>query len=132
MKGAYILLVKVRCSTQARIGALGKVRFEKGAYAYVGSAMNSLEKRIERHFRKEGKRMHWHIDHLLALLEAEASGAWVKEGKEKEECKVAESVAARGRGIAGFGCSDCKCSSHLFKIHSPNTIKQLKGFRFFG
>ena len=36
-----------------RIGSLGKITFKKGFYAYVGSAMNNLEKRVQRHLRKK-------------------------------------------------------------------------------
>ena len=50
---------------EVRVGALGTLHFARGLYAYVGSAQNGLEKRIERHFRKEKLRF-WHVDYLLA------------------------------------------------------------------
>ena len=65
VKGIYILLVRIKNDSNVMVGALGARKFRKGLYAYVGSAQNSLEKRIERHFRSK-KKKHWHIDYLLA------------------------------------------------------------------
>lgn len=59
-----MLVIKVEKDMQVSVGALGKLAFKKGLYAYVGSAQNNLEKRVSRHLRKE-KRMCWHIDYLL-------------------------------------------------------------------
>ncbi|HJJ42610.1 MAG TPA: DUF123 domain-containing protein, partial [Methanocorpusculum sp.] len=52
----------------------------------------------------------WHIDYLMEktdLIEA----VYAKT-KERLECALAQTIG--GECIAGFGCSDCKCSSHLF------------------
>jgi len=46
MKGTYTLLIKVPKNIEVRIGRLGKINFNRGFYAYVGSALNCLEKRI--------------------------------------------------------------------------------------
>jgi Uri superfamily endonuclease len=62
-KGIYILVVSVSKDINVNVGALGSVNFEKDLYAYVGSAQNNLEKRIERHLRKT-KQKFWHIDYL--------------------------------------------------------------------
>ena len=62
-------------------------KYRKGYYVYIGSAMNSLVPRLNRHLSDE-KKMHWHIDYLL----------------KSPDC---------GEEIPGFGCSDCSCSSHL-------------------
>ncbi|MFB6215830.1 MAG: DUF123 domain-containing protein, partial [Candidatus Aenigmatarchaeota archaeon] len=50
------------------MGALGKIDFRQGVYVYVGSAMNSVEKRLERHF-SDNKKMHWHIDYFSRVAE---------------------------------------------------------------
>ena len=63
-KGIYVLIILVNKNISVNVGALGSVNFERGLYAYVGSAQNNLEKRIERHLRK-AKRKFWHIDYLL-------------------------------------------------------------------
>jgi Uri superfamily endonuclease len=94
---------------------LGKATFAKGFYAYVGSAQTNLEKRIQRHLRKE-KRMFWHIDYLLDAEDAEIVQVLFKETNKTEECAFAKVIAERGEPINGFGCSDCHCVSHLFRI----------------
>jgi len=63
VKGVYVLVVSVDKDVNVNIGALGSIGFEKGLYAYVGSAQNGLEKRIERH-RRRAKRKFWHIDYI--------------------------------------------------------------------
>ena len=70
LKGIYVVLISVRENILVKVGALGEILFEKGLYAYVGSAQNNLEKRVKRHFRKN-KPKFWHIDYLLENKEAE-------------------------------------------------------------
>ncbi|WP_296804597.1 DUF123 domain-containing protein, partial [uncultured Methanobrevibacter sp.] len=56
MKGCYCLIIKLSNSSKIKIGKkLGEIDFTKGHYVYVGSAMNSLESRINRHLRDEKK-----------------------------------------------------------------------------
>lgn len=130
MKGTYCLVIKVDEDCEAKVGALSKVRFAKGYYTYVGSAMNSLEGRIERHLKKR-KRKHWHIDYLLAKKQAKVVNIFTKESKIREECSVAEKVARIGKAVNGFGCSDCKCKAHLFKVNRRELERLLKkeGFK---
>ncbi|MCD6478527.1 MAG: GIY-YIG nuclease family protein [Candidatus Diapherotrites archaeon] len=130
MKGTYCLVVNIAKDSVVRVGALGKKHFEQGHYVYIGSALNSLEKRVERHL-KGRKKKHWHIDYLLAKKQAKIAGVFVKESKAKEECKVAEKVARIGKAIEGFGCSDCSCKAHLFRVNTHELEKLLKkeGFR---
>ncbi|MBN2111719.1 GIY-YIG nuclease family protein [Candidatus Woesearchaeota archaeon] len=118
MKGIYCLLIKIRMDTSPKIGSLGKIRFEKGNYAYIGSGQKSLEKRIKRHISSK-KKKHWHIDYLLASPYAEIMKVIFKEGAAKEEeCRTAGLLALTENLVAGFGCSDCRCSSHLFKVNN--------------
>jgi len=56
MNGIYCLVIEIPKNMSIIVGKLGKIKFEKGYYTYVGSAQNNLEKRIERHFRKEKKK----------------------------------------------------------------------------
>jgi len=44
MIGSYILLMRISKNIQVKIGALGKIPFCKGLYAYIGSAMNNIER----------------------------------------------------------------------------------------
>ena len=106
-----MLLIRLDVGHNIQAGKLGRLRFRRGYYAYTGSAMNGIESRILRHLRSN-KKTHWHIDYLL------------KKGKiieihcfsydKKEECRIAEKFQKRFPSVPGFGCSDCKCSSHLF------------------
>ena len=115
MKGVYVLIIQVDKDADVNVGALGKLTFEKGLYAYVGSAQTTLEKRIRRHFRKE-KRKFWHVDYLLDNAAAKIAAVFFKNADKSEECETAKIINERGRAINGFGCSDCNCNSHLFRI----------------
>ena len=121
MKGSYILLIKLNKDKEIQIGKLGKIFFKKGYYAYIGSALNSLEKRIQRHLRSE-KKIHWHIDYLLK--NAEIIDVFYKENSEKEECNIAKQLEKEFISIIDFGCSDCKCKSHLFHSNT-NSINDV-------
>jgi Uri superfamily endonuclease len=129
MKGTYVLLLKLERDSRVGVGRLGILEFRKGWYAYVGSGMGSLEKRIERHFSKEKKR-YWHIDYLL---EKGRVSKVIYFGSGKMECKLAEKLAGRFEGVSGFGCSDCPCRSHLFYSGRPvekevvRAIRSLRG-----
>ena len=113
MKGIYVLIIKLHANIRISIGALGELAFPAGLYAYVGSAQNSLEKRATRHLRKE-KRLFWHIDYLLNSEAARVIDVLCKEGVKTEECHIASLLEANAKPIYGFGCSDCRCRSHLF------------------
>ena len=124
MKGSYCIALKCRKDFTAVIGKLGEIKFKKGFYVYVGSALNSIEKRVERHKRKE-KPLFWHIDYITAEKEIEFAKAFFRESPEKEECRMAKIVSEKGIPVKGFGCSDCKCDSHLFSV---DEISFLEGF----
>ena len=113
MKGIYVLIIKVSKPACPKIGALGIISFPAGLYAYVGSAQNNLETRVKRHMRKE-KRLFWHVDYLLADEAAEVSEVYCLEGDKTCECQIAQLLSQNSQPIAGFGCSDCHCVSHLF------------------
>lgn len=116
MKGVYVLAISINKDVNVEIGALGKLLFRKGFYAYVGSAQNNLEKRLNRHFRKAAKRKFWHIDYLLAEDSARFVKAFCKEANKPEECATAQRFSVFGFPVEGFGCSDCGCKSHLFML----------------
>lgn len=111
MKGSYVLILKLNENKTINIGKLGKIDLEKGFYIYVGSALNSLEARINRHLRRN-KKIHWHIDYLLDF--AFITDVFLKEKSFKEECRIAQIFEEKLISIKGFGCSDCRCRSHLF------------------
>ena len=105
------MLIELLEDSEIQIGKLGRIGFQEGFYAYVGSAMNNLEKRIERHIRKE-KRLFWHIDYLLE--NAEVREVIYAESSKREECRLAKNLEKYFNPVRGFGSSDCKCKSHLF------------------
>jgi len=111
MKGTYILMMELNGDCSIEIGKQGNIPFKQGWYCYIGSGFNGLEQRIKRHMRLE-KKTHWHIDYFLK--EAALQNVFIKESNEKEECIVARNFSKRFTGIPFFGCSDCRCQSHLF------------------
>jgi len=124
MKGVYILLLDISKDIQVKIGSLGMVKFDKGKYAYVGSAQNSIEKRVARH-KSKNKRIFWHIDYLIENKFTKVMKVFYKESRKLEECKIAKRLNKAEIPILNFGCSDCNCKSHLFKIKNLAIIKQL-------
>ena len=111
LKGIYTLLITLNTPATISVGKLGKVSFPEGHYAYVGSALNGLSGRINRHL-KEGKRLYWHVDYFLC----ESKIVEVVYGltERKKECTLASQLAREMTPVVGFGCSDCPCKSHLF------------------
>ena len=111
MKGSYLLTIKLEKNETISAGKLGNLELKKGFYVYIGSALNGLEQRINRHLRKN-KKIHWHIDYLLQ--NAEIIDVFYKENKNREECLIAKTLDKKLNSIPNFGCSDCNCNSHLF------------------
>jgi Uri superfamily endonuclease len=123
VKGIYVLVLSVSRDIDVNVGALGSVNFEKGLYAYVGSAQNNLEKRIARHLRKT-KQKFWHIDHLLDDASVEVVKVFSRKAGKSEECRVANKIGERCVSIKGFGSSDCKCKGHLFKLEDYQFLRE--------
>lgn len=131
-RGSYIVILYLNEDVSLSVGKFGDVRFRKGYYLYVGSAMNNLTKRIERHRRKR-KRMFWHIDYLRER--AEFCNALPIRATTSLECSIAEGLKGiTDWSIPRFGSSDCSCETHLFgmhqnPVHSPAFIKTLLYYR---
>ena len=121
LKGIYVLIIDLSQGAQIQTGSLGKVHFAKGLYAYVGSAQKNFEKRIERHIRK-AKQVFWHVDYLLENPDTRIVEVFVKEGQKTMECTIAEAIGQCGEAVLGFGCSDCSCLSHLYRIEGYNFL----------
>jgi len=128
--GNYTLLVYMKTQRQMVIGGLGVKNFQKGYYAYTGSAFgkgsSSLGGRILRHVRKQ-KTSRWHIDYLLSdediCLKAVVAGVM----GQKMECAINRCLrdAFHARiPFSGFGSSDCKerCGSHLLYLGQTHSI----------
>ncbi len=109
----YQLLIELPASVRVRVGRLGEFDFPAGRYIYTGSALRSFEARIRRHLSPV-KKMHWHVDYLLA-----ASGVRVRELARFAEAECAVNQRTMGEILfPGFGASDCRagCGSHLKRI----------------
>jgi Uri superfamily endonuclease len=122
VKGIYTLLVNLDKEISINIGALGKTVFTGGTYVYVGSAQNNLEKRVQRHLQRT-KKLFWHIDYFLNNDASEITRVfYLKDGK-TGECRIADELSKRGEAIRGFGCSDCHCTSHLFRLENSEFLR---------
>jgi len=119
LRGIYTLLIILSRDISVKIGCLGRVNLERGAYGYVGSgfglASSSIEGRLMRHFHG-GNKKHWHIDHLLCNPHARPVAAIFSETRGASECSLARKILSDGRArvaLRGFGASDCTCEGHL-------------------
>jgi Uri superfamily endonuclease len=119
MKGSYILFLELREPQQISVGKLGVLHFAEGSYAYVGSALNGLEARINRHFRMN-KKHHWHIDYLDE--QAVIYEAILIPEERRLECTLAQALQEGLSCIRGFGSSDCQCPGHLFYASERNEV----------
>ena len=125
LKGVYLLIINIIKDIKVIIGALGKIEFEKGMYAYVGSAQKGLENRVKRHLYGLNKRNFWHIDYLLENNFTEVLDVFYRIADKPMECKMAKNLMNQGNMVRKFGCSDCNCQSHLFKINDFNIFRNL-------
>lgn len=115
MRGVYTVFFRLEQEACIEVGALGEREFEPGIYVYVGSAMNGVESRIQRHFSDQ-KKLHWHIDYFSRV--ANTVDYFILPEKSKYECILAAIVSQFAESIDDFGCSDCDCDSHLFFMES--------------
>ena len=118
--GVYLLIIRLKQRSSLTAGSLGEIRFEPGWYIYAGSGRKNLSARIARHHRRR-KKLHWHIDFLLARVPRGNVTSLPIRSRHDLECRLARAVAALAPGsIPGFGCSDCSCPSHLLRFdHNP-------------
>lgn len=123
VQGIYALVIRLEKDAHIDVGSLDRVNFGRGTYVYVGSAQANLEQRVRRHLRKE-KKLFWHIDHLLSSPAAKIEKAFWMEGAKAAECAVAQELGKRGESVVGFGCSDCRCVSHLFRVDDVAFLKE--------
>lgn len=112
--GTYTLLIQVPTERTLEVGALGRLDFESGWYAYTGSAFGPGGfGRVSRHRELaagEREARHWHVDYLLGA-DGVRVDAVVRSPDADIECAVAQSLS--GTPVREFGSSDCDCPSHL-------------------
>lgn len=121
--GTYTLLFSLDGDATITVGALGEIDFPSGAYAYTGSAGGrSGFTRLQHHDHVatgDSTTTHWHIDYLLSHPDAALHSVITATGVDVE-CRIARELDAEP--TLQFGCSDCKCESHLH--HNP-TLTEL-------
>jgi len=129
MKGSYILVIRLEREKIIKIGSLRNIRFSKGFYLYVGSAMgntgsSTLLNRVKRHFlNKSEKKLHWHVDYLLADTNSLIVKLYLISSTKPLECIIAlELLEQCNNFIKDFGSSDCNCKSHLFYFQNLKDI----------
>ncbi len=131
-RGNYIIVLKLTRGRRLTIGGLGAVKFRKGYYLYVGSAVKDLSQRIARHQRLT-KKKHWHIDYLRE--HAQFHAALPIRTSAELECVIAGSLGTIADWrVPAFGSSDCSCETHLFgmredPLHTRSFIDMLLHFR---
>jgi Uri superfamily endonuclease len=134
VKGTYCLCINVEEDIKIRVGALGEINFHTGSYIYVGSALNSLIPRLDRHLkhsRGEHDVTHWHIDYLLREPLVSMDSIYMNDNGEKLECIMAANVAGHGEPVPRFGCSDCRCVSHLYRVGSFGFLEKMGLKKYF-
>ena len=122
--GFYQLVIRLRREREIRVGRHGRFRFPAGFYVYTGSAKRGLESRIARHLRTR-KRMRWHVDYILPYGRILDVKRYTTSESECELSRRVERLKGSRIVAAGFGSSDCRCSSHLFYFRR-NPAKELR------
>jgi sugar fermentation stimulation protein A len=130
--GTYVLVLQLTHQRTMRVGSLGRIRFARGYYTYVGSARRGMMSRVARHLVRE-KKKRWHIDWLttqpgvvpIAVASTMLTGL---------ECRIAAALSSRAdTRVDGFGCSDCECESHFFRFSQiDNLFSALEHLRRYG
>lgn len=114
-KGIYCLVFK-NPGIHLAVGALGVLDFSPGWHIYVGSALgNAGLLRVRRHIKLSTERSRvprWHIDYLLLSPDFHLESVYCGYTEDRLECTLANLLG--GECVKGFGCSDCRCISHLF------------------
>jgi Uri superfamily endonuclease len=122
--GTYVLVLILPWESVIDVGGLGELTFPAGTYLYCGSALGpgGLAARISHHagFPEHPR---WHIDYLR--FAGYLSEVWYIESEERLEHELA-GILAGIEGVEGtapgFGSSDCRCPSHLFRDERAGTF----------
>lgn len=128
--GFYILILHLKRTKVISVGKLGKCSFPAGYYTYVGSALGpgGLAARLKHHMYSTAT-PHWHIDYLRPR--ARPVEIWVSKFEEHLEhlwAAILNQLNETVRCFKGFGCSDCKCPSHLFYFPGRPSFHIFKKF----
>ena len=124
--GTYALVLSSTADRIIRIGRLGRTQTHSGFYVYVGSAFGpgGVRARVGHH-QIRSVRPHWHIDFLRACTTLEQ--VWYSYDLVPREHHWAR-LLRRGASacVEGFGCSDCKCESHLYFFDAQPSVNAFR------
>lgn len=130
--GTYALILACAKSGRIDVGRAGILELKRGYYVYVGSAFGpgGIRARIKHHLRFTAA-PHWHIDYLkhhCTLREL-----WLEYSAVKGELNWVEKIARHKDArvpLNGFGASDSRSASHLFRFERrPRAADVLGGRR---
>lgn len=126
-KGTYALTLSLKTDQNIQIGKLGRFKFPKGYYVYVGSAFGpgGLNARLNHHLRS-AVRPHWHIDYLkknVIITNTRVNESGIK--LEHQWASILEKRKDTTIPVPKFGASDCKCASHLFHFQEMPVLEKL-------
>jgi Uri superfamily endonuclease len=122
--GIYTLVLRLDEAKDIEVGALGTIHFEKGYFAYTGSARGPGGlKRVDRHKEvMSGVNVcrKWHIDYLLP--HTSLVDVVVTHTSADLECQIAAKIGSQLPAVPKFGSTDCRCLSHLHYSNNLDSI----------
>jgi Uri superfamily endonuclease len=121
LKGSYALVLDLSEAREIHVGKLGPIPFRSGAHVYVGSAMGGLAPRLQRHLQSS-KKVHWHIDYLLQHASIKAIIVGESSDGHQSECSLSRTLGDALDCVPGFGCTDCRCRSHLYHARESDDL----------
>ena len=124
-RGTYIMMLDADNDRRITIGRRMTIDVRPGRYLYVGSAFGpgGVRARVNRHFRNAGI-CRWHVDYLRRFTRP--AGALVCYGARDTEHRWARALDDAGlQAVTGFGCSDCRCRTHLYMTGDDQNIDRL-------
>jgi Uri superfamily endonuclease len=126
-KGIYSLIFENQ-DCKFEVGKKGELLFLEGFHVYVGSALGTGGlKRVKRHInlsRNRDKNPRWHVDYLHLSPSFRLISVICAFTSSRLECELASRIG--GDFVSGFGCTDCKCGSHLF-YRRKSPISEITG-----
>jgi len=124
--GIYTLILRLDRGQEIEVGSLGTLSLARGYYCYTGSARGPGGLgRVDRHLQvlrgiKTVKR--WHIDWLLPFTSFQE--VFIKKTSLDLECHIAQRIGQWILPVKGFGCTDCRCTSHLNYSSDLNVMRK--------
>lgn len=132
--GVYVLVLYLPVTSTIKAGGAGTHTFEKGRYAYVGTAHGSggLRARLSRHTRYlgENKKPKWQIDYVREHARIEE--IWCAELPPEYECRWSRALSRLSDTsvpVKGLGSSDCNCCpAHFYRLRRRLPASLLRSY----